>query len=137
MILCSYIYKSRMYISHNFEVMGKRGTIMFLFWLLLLFSRLQWKAKEQHKAIESELSDREKFLGEVTETIEWLDGVRANILVEPAVGDVDGQVEKQHALKEEVELKRAATQKLIDQHRERYADESEMPADLLEQVLTL
>ena len=34
--------------------------------------RLQWQAKEQQKALQSEVSDREKFVAEVGETVTWL-----------------------------------------------------------------
>ena len=97
--------------------------------------RLQWKAKEHHKAIESELADRDKLLEEVTQTIDWLEEAKANVTTVPAsTSQVEDVLEGHAEVGKQLEEKMTAVRRVIDQHKERYADESEMPPDLKEEV---
>ena len=62
-------------------------------------SRLQWKTKEQQRALESEVADREKFVAEVDETVAFLTEAKLQleqpVMLGADVEQVEQALEKQ------------------------------------------
>lgn len=95
--------------------------------------RLEWKSKEQQEALQTEVSQRQQLAAEVSETMQWLRTVRTEMEQPASATQLEQQLQHQHALQQEVQVRMAQLQQFIE-HDARYATLENLPAELQQQV---
>ena len=98
---------------------------------------LKLQAHEAHKAVESELSDREKLGSEMADTVKFLQSTQDSVKAEASVVGPAQLETKMTEVKHNIEVRMELILQKIRKQEEKYADMTDMPAGTLFRKLSL